>query len=463
MSLAELGRAVGRGELSAADLVQSALSRIAERDGGLNAVVALRDTEARAEAEALDTYVRGGGMAGLLAGVPFLVKDTQDVAGMRTTHGSLLFADAPAAASDDVVVGRLRAAGAIVIGKTNTPEFAIEGFTDNLLFGATRNPWNPALSSGGSSGGSAAALAAGMVPLATATDGGGSSRIPAALCGLVGYKPTNGVVGRSRAPEWIDFQTDGFMATRTEDLRGQLQIAAGPAPGDRTAFPGVLPPGRLPARMIVAERTDELGALPGAVARAFADAVEKLAALLGLRPEWRSPGSFFGSGSPDRDWFTIASAEHAAALDRALGDGSAPALHRSTAQFLADGRGVGLSAYVHARRRTFDYAREMDLLLRDDGVLVTPTLAVAGFFPDGGMSGSAEPGLLGPEVYSTAVQNVTGLPAISVPAGILDNGLPFGLQITAPRYADRALLDTAELWERHYPWPSPAGFSPFQP
>src|SRR6266540_3970054 len=169
----------------------------------------------------------------------------EDVEGMPTTFGSLLFKDAPPASADGLVTGRLRAAGAIVVGKTNLPEFAAQGYTTNSLFGVTRNPWALRWSPGGSSGGSGAALAAGMVPLATATDGGGSIRIPAALCGLAGIKPSGGLIGRRPIPDWIDLSTDGPLATSIEDLRLLLALEAGPVVGDPTALPtGWRPAGR---------------------------------------------------------------------------------------------------------------------------------------------------------------------------------------------------------------------------
>src|SRR3982074_2136949 len=229
--------AVVAGTLSAEEVVGVALERIERFNPALNAVVALRAEEALADARAADKARKDGHAAGPLAGVPVLVKDLEDVAGMRTTQGSVIFADAPLALVDGLVPSRLRAAGGIVVGKTNLPEFACEGYTSNLLFGTTRNPWSLDWTPGGSSGGSAAVVAAGMVPVATATDGGGSIRIPAAFCGLVGIKPTNGVIGRRPIPDWIDFSTDGPFATTVADLRLLLSVESGPVPGDPTALP----------------------------------------------------------------------------------------------------------------------------------------------------------------------------------------------------------------------------------
>lgn len=461
-TLRDLGSAVGSGRLSSTRLVEEALARIDTHNGALNAVVALRADEALAEARAVDNYVRAGGRLGPLAGVPMLAKDNDDVTGMPTTKGSRLLRDSAPALSDGLTTARLRTAGAIVVGKTNVPEFAIEGFTANLLQGVTSNPWNLRLSPGGSSGGSAAALSAGLVPLATGTDGGGSVRIPAAFCGLVGFKPTNGVIGRSDIPEWIDFSTDGFMATCTDDLRLLLDIVAGPTPGDPSALVGPLPPARLPVRIIAAQRTAALGDLPQGVAGAFARAVDDLADLLGVPVTWKDSGSFFTGGNPDIDWFTLATAEHAASIGRSTIMERLSEMHLSTQSFLLDGLEVGIDEYLQARRRRFGFVRELDLLLADDTVLVTPTVAVEGLTADGRLSKGDPAGLLPAGVYSTALQNATGLPAVSLPAGFVPNGLPFGLQVTAPRWADRALLDIAQLWEAAHPWALTApGYEPF--
>jgi Asp-tRNA(Asn)/Glu-tRNA(Gln) amidotransferase A subunit family amidase len=445
--LRRLAADVRTGRTTARQLVDRSLDRIAgHRD--LNAVVSERADEARAEADAVDAAVARGERLGPLAGLPVLAKDNDDVRGLRTTHGSRWFADAPAAEQDGVTVGRLRAAGGIVVGKTNVPEFCIEGFTDNLVFGATRNPWNRERSPGGSSGGSAAALAAGLTAIATGTDGGGSVRIPAAFCGLLGFKPTNGVIGRRTAPDWIDFSTDGLMGTGSDDLRLLLEVVAGPVAGDPTALPMPLPPAAPPTRLIVAERTDDLGPLPAEVAEAFHAGAEQLGRLLGIPIEHRRSNRFFPGWRPDDDWFVIASAEHASALGRDRIERECEALHSNAREFLLAGLAVSADEYLAARRRRYDAVARLDEALAGGAALVTPTVAEAGWAPDGGTTG-----LLGPASFSTAIQNMTGLPAVSLPASPLGDGMPFGLQVTMPRWADRGLLEIAARWEDEFPWP----------
>ena len=180
-----------------------------------------------------------GGDPGPLAGIPLGVKDLQNAVGYRTTYGSALHADDPPATADDPFVARMRAAGCVVVGKTNTPEFGWMGNTTNAIFGPSLNPFDTSRGPGGSSGGAAAALAAGMVPLATGSDGGGSIRIPSACCGLSGMKPSLGRVpgGGPNPPGWIDLSTNGPMARRIADVARALDVAVGPDPTDLRALP----------------------------------------------------------------------------------------------------------------------------------------------------------------------------------------------------------------------------------
>lgn len=456
-SLRELGAAVRARRVGAHELVTEALHRIEALDGDLHAVVAMR-TEALDEARALDAAIARGEEAGPLAGLPLLVKDITDVAGMRTTFGSVPFAGAPAARRDALVVARLRAAGALVVGKTNTPEFAAEGFTSNLLFGTTGNPWRPDLTPGGSSGGSGAGLAAGMTAIATGTDGGGSVRIPAAYCGLVGLKPTNGMIGRDPMPDWIDYSTDGPFSAHVDDVRLLLGVMAGPVDGDPSALPAWAgaAPGGPPGRVFALDRWSDGGPLPPEVAVPFEQALTRAAAVLGFEVERLAPRDVFPEGDIDEDWFVVCGCEHAHALGRAWVDAHLDELHPGTRAFLRAGLEVDAATYLEARRRRFGYVRALDRLLGSDGLVLSPVMAVDAFPADGG----TEP--IGASAYCTAAQNTTGHPAISLPAGLHPSGVPFGLQVTAPRFRDDLLLDVAAAWEEAEPWPVVApGYEPF--
>ncbi len=459
--LAELASAVRERRVSATELVQLALARIQRDNPRLNAVVALRAERALEEARALDRRVARGEDPGPLAGLPFLVKDMEDVAGMRTTYGSLLFAEAPAAVADGLVPRRLRAAGAIPIGKTNLPEFAFAGFTDNRLFGATRNPWNVEWSAGGSSGGSAAALAAGMVPIATATDGGGSIRIPSALCGLAGLKPTNGVIGREPIPDWIDLSTFGPIASTVADARLLLHIEAGPVTGDPTALPRPLEMrAELPSRAFAAHRFVDYGPVPEGVRSSFESALARVERDLGL-PLEPIEGGVIRSGDSGADWLTMCAAEHVHHLGAELVRANLDRFSEPFRARMERGLSVGIDEYLAVRRRRFEYVRELDLLLGDDAVLLLPTLGYEGWRPDGVIPETGQEARR--EGYSnTRETNLTGHPSLSVPAGVSSNGLPFGLQIVGPRFRDDLVLNLGAAWEAANPWPAAApGFEPF--
>src|SRR5262245_46331268 len=227
-SAAAIAEQVSSRTLSPAEVVAAALERATRLNPRLNAIVTL-NPNALDDARALERRLQAGERAGLLAGVPVGIKDVTQVAGLRTTFGSPLYQD-HIPHEDAVVVQRLRAADAIILGKTNTPEFAAGGNTWNDVFGRTRNPWNPARSAGGSTGGGAAALASGMIALAEGTDLGGSLRIPASFCGVVGLRPSPGLVPTYPSDwVWDTLQVTGPMARDALDVALMLQAIAGPS------------------------------------------------------------------------------------------------------------------------------------------------------------------------------------------------------------------------------------------
>lgn len=447
--LSELAAAVRSGEVSPVDLVEESIRRI-EAAVDLNCVTEIYPEEALATA-------RAHPRTGALAGLPVLVKDMARVRGHRTTLGSRLFAGAEPDTDDDIVVERLREAGAIVLGRTNSPEFGATATTVNLLHGATTNPWNPAKTPGGSSGGSAAALAAGLVPLATTSDGGGSVRCPASLCGLVGYKPTMGAIGRNLLPRWMAFSTQGTTGATVADVLAESAVTLGPAPGDFLSFPRAaldLEPRR--PRRVLACRTFRRDVDPDVEAN-----FERTLAALGdagleiVRIDSPVPLDAVLT------WFVISTAELAESLapfaDRL---GEATDYVRDQVRF---GSRVSTADYIAAQRRRHALTRDLDELLGNDTVIVTPTVnarawAAEGPMPDhaGAVTGDASICLNTPEL------NLTGHPAVSVPMGLDDNGVPCGLQVIAPRFVDGLALGLAALLERVQPWPLTApGHEPF--
>jgi Asp-tRNA(Asn)/Glu-tRNA(Gln) amidotransferase A subunit family amidase len=454
--LADLAASVREGRVSARELVGLAYERIERLNADLNAVIALRpEEEAVAEAERRQASASDSDAPLPLLGLPLLVKDNTDVAGMRTLNGSRLLEDAAPAERDARVVERLRAAGAIVVGKTNVPEFSFLGFTDNAVFGPARNPWGLEWSPGGSSGGSGAALAAGMAPLATATDGGGSVRIPAAFCGLAGLKPTSGLVGRRPIPSWMDLTTDGPLAHTVADVRLLLDVMRGPEPGDIGAAPSWEPLAGRASRIVAAPRTFDWGPLPPAVEERYRAALASIERDLGLPVEEIDAASIFTfGGDPGEDWFALVAVEELQTIGRervvANVDKLSPPF-RSTMEYAL---AVSVDRYVEARRNRFEYARAMDELLGQDVLFVCPTLGHEGWLADGTLPGTEGPA--GSDGYNTGEANLTGHPALSVPAGVSPSGLPFGLQVTGPRFRDDLVLEFGEAWEAANPWPPTA-------
>src|SRR4029077_2957775 len=293
LSATELSRRLADGSLSPVELVDACLARIAAVNPAVNAVVTLAEEEARAAARAAETAIRRGESRGPLHGLPILIKDTQDTAGLRTTYGSPLFVD-HVPAVDAGSVSRLRAAGAIILGKTNTPEWAAGGNTRNPVHGATGNPFDPLRSAAGSSGGSPVALACGMAPLASGSDTGGSLRNPAAYAGIVGMRPSYGLVASERRVfGWSNLSTDGPMARSVADVALMLSVMASDDARDPLAYtlPGEAirglaerwgAPSAIDLKGIRVAFTEDFGFAPTqrAIRRVFRRRVERLAPLV---------------------------------------------------------------------------------------------------------------------------------------------------------------------------------------
>ena len=442
--------AVRRRRISATDVVTASLEALARHDPTLGVLAASAEMDALAAARASDL---AGDRDAPLAGAPLLVKDLEDWAGHRTVMGSRTRIDAAPAGSSSPTVARLLAAGAIGVGKSTLPEFAIEGYTANLVTGVTRNPWDPALSPGGSSGGSGAALAAGLVAVATATDGGGSVRIPASLCGLLGLKPTTGALGRWPAPDWIDYSSDGILATSADDLALLFATLRGGIPGDPGPAPlAPAPSDERPVRLLATPQTSSATPLAPEVASALATAVAALADVLGAPVTWLEPSLFVAPGDLDADWYTVCASEHVAARGRARIEREWDLYHPATRAFFSRGLATTIDEYLAARRRRFAWVRLLDDLLGDDGLLVSPVVTRTGWPAEGPRDESGSVVGLAPDHLATVLQNVTGVPAISIPMGRAGS-LPFGLQVTAPRGHDAWLMRVAARVEAALPWP----------
>jgi amidase len=444
------------GEVSPRELVDLCLVRIERLEPSLNAFRLVWAERARAEADQAAARVRAGEDRPLL-GVPVAVKDNVDVAGEVTTHGTAAF-ETPAR-EDSEVVRRLRAAGAIVIGKTLLPEFAVWPATQSATYGATVNPWHGGYGSGGSSGGSGAAVAAGLVGLAHASDGGGSIRNPAAHCGLFGLKPQRGRV--SLAPDlehWKGLSVYGCLSRTVADTALFLDAVAGPVPGSR-GEPSPPPPdrpfaeavGAAPGRLRVAVSTKP-PTTPAKVDDRVRRAVEETADLL------RSLGHDVTERDPDYGRVPLQLMFGPRYLRGALEDferSERPELvERRTRGLARLGRLIPDAVLARARADTEVWARNLQRFWDDFDVLLIPTLpglpgrlnALDGFGTGRMMRAS------GPAVAFTAPWNMTGQPAASVPAGWTSEGVPLAVQIVARPNDEATLLSLAAQIERERPW-----------
>ena len=450
-SVRQLAEQVRTKQLAAREVTQAALDRIDAVDGRVGAFVAVDAELALAEAAAIDERVARGDEVGPLAGVPIGVKDLEDARGFRTTQGSALNADAPIADRDSVLVDRLRAAGCVVVGKTNTPEFGNRPVTENPLFPPSRNPWDLDRSPGGSSGGSAAAVAAGMVPLATGSDGGGSIRIPSALCGLTGMKPSLGRVpsGGPNPPNWIDLSTKGVMARTIDDVVAGLDVAVGPDPTDLRALP---PPDLAWGRSISdANVPHRVGWTPNLgyaeVDREIREVCERaVGTLADLGAEIVEVDGPFAV-DPVFDWLAIAGTANERAVAHLRDTPDWDRLDPDTRLYADIARArVGAVELV----RAFDamHARNLELvaLFHRVPLLLCPT--VAGQTPVVGTGQGTINGELTPAWVSlTYPFNLTRSPAGSVCAGFTSDGLPVGLQVVGPQHADVAVLRLLKVLE----------------
>ena len=453
-SVAGLAARVRAGELAARELVQHCLDRIEAHDGDVNAFVAVDGDAAMAAAAELDDRVATGDDPGPLAGIPLAVKDLEDAAGFRTTSGSPAFEQAPMAEQDSELVARLKQAGCIVVGKTNTPELGHKADTRNPVFGVTRNPWDLARSAGGSSGGAGAALAAGMVPLCTGSDGGGSIRIPAAVNGLSGFKPSLGRVPDAgvRNTTWPDLSTKGPMARRIDDVVLALDVAVGPDPRDLRSLPmppapwrpQVLEPGA--PRRVGWSATLGYGGVDAEVRQQCETAIEVLE---GLGTEVVEVPVVWDE-DPVAHFLTISGAGNLRVLEEHLE--AHGERFDDTLQLALQGAGAlsavdlfrSLDAGHELNRRLVEVFHEVDLLL-------CPT--VAGQTPEAGSIIGTIDGE--PEinwVQNTYPFNLTRSPAGTVPVGLTGDGLPVGLQVVGPQHADVAVLRLLHLLEQAVPF-----------
>lgn len=457
----ELVRLIRNKAVSPVELLRACLQAIERHNSNINAICTLAAETAMVAAQRAERAIMAGDEVGLLHGLPIGIKDLTPTAGIRTTFGSPLYAD-HVPSEDAAVVKRIKQAGAIVVGKTNTPEFGAGANTVNRLFGATRNPWNLALTVGGSSGGGAAALASGMLPLAEGTDFGGSLRVPAAFCGVVGLRPTPGVVPRFPAPLPWDFGTvHGPMARTAEDTALLLQAMIG---DDDRLTP-------ISAR---------------APWRNVASAVAQTGSLKNVRIGYASDIAGLGMDSEIETACQTAAIDlkqHGAVVEElafSAADGIEPYLvlrsltmvtrfFESLSEIekfepnlrgnIESGAKLTIPEIASAERKRAELWNRWRTLFEKVDVLLTPTTPVSPFlveqnYPDT-IAGRKMKGYI-EWIAPTFLVTLSSLPAASVPCGRTAAGLPIGLQIVGPRFAEPTILGVAKLVEQAHPIGRPA-------
>ncbi|MGI8549194.1 MAG: amidase [Dehalococcoidia bacterium] len=441
-------------ELSPVELMEATLGRIDAVNPRLNAFVQLDAEGAMARARSQTERLAHGADLGPLGGLPLGVKELENAAGFRTTNGSRAFQDRWAE-RDDIHVERLKAAGAICLGKTNSPEFGYTAFTSNEVFGTTRNPWNLERTPGGSSGGASAAIAGGLVPLATASDGAGSIRIPACFVGAYGLKPTFGLVpiGPREMLSWIDTSCYGPLTRTVRDAALYLDQVAGYHPADPTSYPR--PPYSYLERL--AEPLPKLRIAFNRLLRSVHVQRDVLREVEQAAMVFQSLGHEVEENDDEIENMVL----HWAEMGRfqALAQMEDLVLHhrdRFSPAYAAGfqdveqigARRFGETYRLHARLNDWPWRffERYDLLL-------TPTMPLEAFAAEGPIPADVEGIPLGAGVAAaTATFNFTGHPAANVRAGFTDSGLPAGLQIVGRRHEDALVLRASYAYEQARPW-----------
>jgi aspartyl-tRNA(Asn)/glutamyl-tRNA(Gln) amidotransferase subunit A len=443
----ELVAGFGERAVSPVEATEAVLARIAARDGELNAFCLVDADGALEQARRSQRRWWAGEPAGPVDGVPTSIKDLFLTRGWPTLRGSRTIDPDQEWSEDAPAVARLREAGAVLIGKTTTPELGWKGVTDGPLTGVTRNPWDPTRTSGGSSGGSAAAVAAGMGPLATGTDGGGSIRIPAGFCGIVGFKPTYGRVPLYPPSPFGTLSHAGPMTRTVDDAALMLDVLSRPDARDWSA----LAPGAGSFR-------DHLGAGVGGLRIAFSpdlgyvdvdsevaagvDAAVEVLARLGADVTQVDPGFADPVQAYHVLWFSGA----AKSLERLPADRWSE-LDPGLREAAEEGRKLSALDYLEATGQRMALGSAMGRFHERFDLLVTPTLPIPAF--TAGLE--VPPGWPAPRWTSwtpfSYPFNLTQQPAVSVPCGRTAGGLPIGLQIVGPRHADVRVLATAKAYQ----------------
>jgi len=449
LTIREVGERLRRREVSPVELTAAALDRAEALNGALNAFITITRAEALGQARQAEQALGRGDDLGPLHGIPISLKDLYQTAGVRTTGGSKILADwVPE--TDATVTRRLRQAGAIIIGKNNLHEFAYGATNENPHYGPSRNPWNLERITGGSSGGSAAAVAAGIGYASMGSDTGGSIRLPAALCGLVGLKPTYGLVSRSGVlPLSWSLDHCGPLTRTVEDTAIIMNAIVGHDPADPASADRAVPDlttvldGRVGGLRIglLQEYMGE-NVVPE-VASAVRTALETMASLGARVEEISVPEVAHRTGTVTAILYSEASTIHERWLKSRPQDYGADVLER-----LQQGQRLTATQYLRGQQARRALVERFRQLFEGIDVLVTPTLSILAPTLEESRGWVARGQLLG----FTQLFNVLGQPAVSVPCGFSQSGLPIGMQLVGRPFEDATVLRLAHAYEQHAGW-----------
>jgi aspartyl-tRNA(Asn)/glutamyl-tRNA(Gln) amidotransferase subunit A len=449
LSAAELAAAYRRGDTDPLAVFDAVAARIDAVNPLLNTIIE-RNPGARDSATRSAQRFAQGAPLGPLDGVPVTIKDSILMAGLPCRWGSRRYADFVPSA-DELPVARLLAAGAVLLGKTNVPEFTLEGFTTNPLFGTTRNPWNPRLTPGGSSGGAVAAVASGCGPIALGTDGGGSIRRPAAHAGLVGMKPSIGRVARgpSLPATLLDMEVIGPMARTVEDIALAMAVIGRPDLADRRSLIGPDPrAAHRPLRLRYVRRFGDAPVDPAILAST--DAAARALAALGVAVD---EGPLPVDPAPIIEiWPTLgqAGAAYAASTRPGRDEDLGPTIRA----MVEAGRAITATAYATAIERIEAFRRDMTRAFEHIDLVMTPSIAAQPWPADEPYPPMIDGQPVGPRGHAvfTAWVNACGQPALALPSAPAPDGLPIGFQLVGRFGADDLLLDLGRQYEAAQPW-----------
>ncbi|MHA2295269.1 MAG: amidase [Candidatus Hodarchaeales archaeon] len=452
---AELAKDIKNGELSPVEVLDSYLDRIKKINPKINAIVTLIEDNAREEAKKAEKRVKEKRKLGVLHGIPVVIKDNIPVKGVRTTYGSKLYEN-HVPEEDMILVDRLKHAGAIILGKTNMPEFGLVGITDNPVFGVTRNPWDTNKTTGGSSGGSAAAVAAGLCPIAIGNDGGGSIRIPANFCGVFGLKPHLGRIPRYPSlPGWETMSVEGPITRTVEDAAMMMDVMAGPDDRDYLSLPS--------SSVNYHERLEEdvtgkkfafspdLGqfVIDPDVTEVVRNAISSFSDLGYEVEEVKLDLVDMGE-----DFLNQVISETAAGLE-ALREEWEKVMYPAYAAFMGleeNLKSVDFVKIQYKRKELWEQVWKQ--VYKKYDFLLTPVTAVPAFDVEIGFGPfEVNDESIGPTGWLlTFPFNFTGQPASSIPCGFTKENLPVGLQIVGNRFDEIGVLQASRAFEKGLPW-----------